>query len=139
MAVWAAPLQFGDPVDLKAEIPIAQLMAEPDQHLAAPVTVRGTIEGVCQKRGCWMALTTDERYPALRVKVRDGDMVFPVSAKGRVAVATGTLHKRELDLEGTRKHLAHQAEDAGEAFDPASVTEPMALYQLSPSGVTILE
>ncbi|MBY5991707.1 DUF4920 domain-containing protein [Ferrimonas balearica] len=123
---------------MTAQVPLTTLMAEPDQYLDKPVTIEGEITGVCQKKGCWMTLTSDPAYPDLRIKVRDGDMVFPVSAKGRKAVATGTLKKMEMDIEQTRRFLAHQAEEQGEAFDPASVTEPMAFYQLVPTGVQIL-
>lgn len=135
----ADTLNFGAPVDAANVTPISTLMATPDDYLEAPVTIEGTVVGVCQKRGCWMSIASDKRFQNLRIKVKDGDMVFPMSAKGSKAIATGMLQKMDLDLDTTRRMKAHQAKEQGESFDPASVTEGMAYYQLVPTGVSILE
>ncbi|NRA82743.1 MAG: DUF4920 domain-containing protein, partial [Gammaproteobacteria bacterium] len=67
---------------------ISTLLASPNDYLDKKITVAGTIIGVCQKRGCWMSLASDAKFEKLRLKVRDGDMVFPMTAKGRKALAT---------------------------------------------------
>lgn len=132
-------LDFGAPVDAGNITKISTLMASPDSYLDKQVTIEGTIVAVCEKRGCWMKIASDKRFQNLRVKVNDGEMVFPLSAKGSTAIATGKLQKLEFDLERTRKMKAHWAEEKGETFDPASVTEPMVIYQLAPTGVSILD
>ncbi|WP_084644066.1 DUF4920 domain-containing protein [Ferrimonas futtsuensis] len=132
-------LDFGTPVEADNITKISTLMASPDNYLDKPVTIEGTIVAVCEKRGCWMKIASDKQFQNLRVKVKDGEMVFPVSTKGSTAIATGKLQKLEYDLERTRKMKAHWAEEKGEKFDPASVTEPMTMYQLVPTGVSILE
>jgi len=75
----------------------------------------------------------------LRIKVKDGDMVFPVAAKGKKGLATGVLVERKMNLEQTRQYYEHIAEEQGTIFDPNSVTEALVLYQLNPTGVTILD
>ncbi|SHG83213.1 DUF4920 domain-containing protein [Ferrimonas marina] len=135
----ADPLTFGEPVDAAALVPMSQVMADPDAYLADPITVQGTIEAVCKKRGCWMTLVTEADPEGLRVKVKDGVMEFPVSAKGRPALATGQLQKQQMDLDTTRRFYAHQAEEQGESFDPQSVQEPLTYYQLAPTAVLILD
>ncbi|MBY6185619.1 DUF4920 domain-containing protein [Marinobacter hydrocarbonoclasticus] len=137
-SVHAGELAFGGPIDTQAEVALATLMATPDNYVGKTVTIEGEITAVCQKRGCWMTLASDPAYPDLRVKVKDGVMEFPVSAKGQRALATGTLKRMSWDLEQTRAFYAHQAEEQGQAFDPASVTEPRVMYQLEPTGVRIL-
>jgi hypothetical protein len=39
------------------------------------------IVGVCSHRGCWVDIASDAKFDKLRIKDRDGDMVFPLLAK----------------------------------------------------------
>jgi hypothetical protein len=135
----AKELTFGEAVDVKDTMKISTLLASPSQYVDKQVTVAGTIVGVCKKRGCWMSLASDAKFEKLRIKVRDGDMVFPMSAKGRDALATGVVKEIKLDVEQTRNYKAFLAKRLGEKFDVASITSGMSLYQLSPIGVTILD
>jgi len=130
---------FGGKVDHAAFTPISKIVAAPDQYLAKPVTVQGEIVGVCSKKGCWMQLASDAAEQQFKIKVRDGDMVFPVSAKGKKAFATGQLVKTELDLESSREHLAEIAERNNTVFDASAVTKPIVLLQLVPTAVEISE
>lgn len=139
ISVNAKELTFGEPVNAKETMKISKLLASPQDYLDKKVTVAGTIVGVCQKRGCWMNLASDARFEKLRIKVRDGDMVFPMSAKGRQALATGYLKEIKLSLEQTQRYKAALAKRAGKNFDLASVTSGMSIYQVSPIGVKILD
>lgn len=130
---------FGGKVDHAALTPISSIVAAPDKYLAKTVTVQGQIISVCSKKGCWMQLASDAAEQQFKIKVRDGDMVFPVSAKGKKAFATGKLVKTELDLESSREHLAEIAEQNNTAFDAHSVTKPVVLLQLVPTAVEISE
>ncbi len=133
----AATQRFGSAVDLKALTPVSRIVAAPDQYLEKQLTVQGRIHSVCSNKGCWMQLESDQANQQFKIKVRDGDMVFPVSARGKTAFATGKLHKMELDLESSREHLADIAQRQQKSFDPASVTQPLVLLQLVPTGVEI--
>ncbi|KKO45876.1 hypothetical protein WG68_07570 [Arsukibacterium ikkense] len=82
---------FGEPVDKTAVMPVAQLLTKPQSYLQQVVTIEGTVDAVCSKQGCWMKFTADGGPAAFRLKVRDGDMVFPLSAKGKTAYATGLV------------------------------------------------
>lgn len=130
---------FGGKVDHAAVTPISSIVAAPDKYLTKPVTVRGEISSVCSKKGCWMQLVSDVAEQQFKIKVRDGDMVFPVSAKGKKALATGQLVKTELDLESSREHLAEIAERNNTVFDAGLVTTPVVLLQLVPTAVEITE
>ncbi len=125
----AVATTFGGTVDKTKLVAVADILAKPQRYLQQQVTVKGTVEAVCQKKGCWMQLAADANQPTFRIKVKDGDMVFPVSAKGKTAYASGKLDPIEMDLESTREYLAHKAEEQGESLDPASVTEAITLYQ----------
>lgn len=134
---FAAKQNFGSGADMNKLEKISEVLSSPDTYLNQTVTVQGTIVSVCSKRGCWMKLASDQRFQTLRIKVRDGDMVFPMSARGKTAFATGKLAAIELSQQQAVRYLAHLAEEAKQAFDPASVTGPMTIYQLVPEGVTI--
>lgn len=136
--VAAKELHFGDSIDQNAKIKVSTLMATPKEYVDKNVTIEGLVVAVCKKRGCWMTIASDEKYQKLRIKVRDGDMVFPMSAKGRKALATGKFTKVELSMEQTINYYKRNAKHDGKKFDPASVTEPFVYYQVVPVGVTIL-
>ena len=137
--IQAKEYQFGEEVDEAQLVTISKILSQPEAFLEQPVTISGTVIGVCEKRGCWMELASDVRYEKLRIKVRDGDMVFPVSTKGSKAIATGLLSAINLDLEQSKRYLAMLAKRKQQEFDPASVTEALTLYQLVPTGVKILD
>ncbi|EGM79669.1 hypothetical protein Rhein_0129 [Rheinheimera sp. A13L] len=138
-AFTASATTFGAAVDKTKLVEVADILAKPQSYLQQQVTVKGTVEAVCQKKGCWMQLSAGKNQPTFRIKVKDGDMVFPVSAKGKTAYASGKLNPIEMDLESTREYLAHKAEEQGEAFDPQTVTEAITLYQLVPVAVEIAD
>ena len=135
----AKTLTFGDGADIDSNIAIQTVMAEPTSYLQGPITVKGEIVKVCKMRGCWVELAAGRDQPNLLIKVRDGDMVFPMSTIGRTAYATGKLTANELDVEQTRQFLAHRAVENKLTFDPTSVTTGMTLYRLTPTGVTIVD
>lgn len=82
---------FGAGVDKTTALPVTQLLAEPANYLDKVVTISGTVDAVCSKQGCWMKFVAAGDAGPFRIKVRDGDMVFPLSAKGKTAYATGTV------------------------------------------------
>lgn len=135
----SAAATFGAAVDKTKLVAVADILAKPQSYLQQQVTVKGTVAAVCQKKGCWMQFAAVANQPTFRVKVKDGDMVFPVSAKGKTAYASGKLVPIEMDLESSRDYLAHKAEEQGEAFDPNSVTQAITLYQLVPVAVEIAD
>jgi hypothetical protein len=135
----AEELTFGEAINESTQVKISTLLATPEDYLNKEITVEGTIVNVCSHRGCWMELASDAKFEKLRIKVRDGDMVFPLHAKGRQALATGKLKAIELSLNQTKQYKASLAKRRGEDFDVTSVTAPMAIYQLSPIGVKVLD
>ena len=74
-----------------AVIPVEQLLVQPASYLDKVVTISGTVDSVCSKQGCWMKFSADSDKGPFRIKVRDGEMVFPLSAKGKTAYASGTV------------------------------------------------
>lgn len=134
-----AEKKFGVGAKFDEAMPMSKIMKTPEAYVGKEVTVSGTIVDVCAKRGCWMQLTTDVTNEKVRVKVNDGEIVFPLEARGKKAAAKGEFKKMNLTLEQTKNFLQHQAEENKKAFDPASVKEPMVVYQVQAKGAVIEE
>ncbi len=84
-----------------------------------------------------MTLASDQEFEKVRVKAEDGVIVFPISARGKHAIAEGAFRKIEMTLEQTIAYAKHHAEEHNEEFDPASVTDPSVIYQINVSGALI--
>ncbi len=129
---------YGEPLELKETVKVSALLNSPDDYIGKKVQVEGEILDVCKMRGCWIEIAGDEPYQKIKVKVDDGVIVFPMDAKGKKVRAEGELQKIELTVEQARKHMQHRAEEYGEKFDPASVTEPMVYYQIKGTGAVVM-
>jgi len=141
LAAWPAVAKkgtdYGEGLTGKDTVKISKLLSEPDPYVGETVRVKGVVTGVCEKRGCWISLASDQEFEELRIKVDDGVIVFPMEAKGKKAIAEGVFTKIEMSIEQTVAYKQHHAEEHGEEFDPASVTEPMVYYQIKATGARV--
>lgn len=129
--------KFGQGVTLAESVKISDLAADPEKYAGRRVRIEGQVEDVCQMAGCWFTVKSDIAGKTMKFKVTDGVMVFPMSAKGKYAVAEGTVRKMQLNLEATKKVLAHEAEEQGRPFDPATVTEALTIVRIDGLGAVI--
>ncbi|MBE0593385.1 MAG: DUF4920 domain-containing protein [Gemmatimonadales bacterium] len=130
---------YGEALTLTDTTQLAAVLENPDAYIGQQLLLTGTVVNVCEKRGCWLELGGELEHQTLRVKVEDGVIVFPMSARGRQAVVEGVMEKIELTEEEAREQARAHAEEMGEAFDPASVTGPQTIYQLKGLGAVIAE
>jgi hypothetical protein len=84
---------YGERPTLSDTTLISAILTEPDAYVGQRVLVAGTVVEVCEKRGCWMQVASDQEFQALRVKVEDGVIVFPMTARGHAAVVEGIVEK----------------------------------------------
>ena len=87
--------------------------------------------------GCWMALSDDGKI--LRIKVNDGDIVFPKEAVGKLAIAEGKLEKMDLTREQTIARAKHEADEQGRKFNPKSIKSGTVVYQVAGTGALLLD
>jgi hypothetical protein len=137
LATSAVADAYGKALSAAQPVKVSELVASPDKYVGKVVKVEGLVTEVCAKRGCWMNVAGDKEFQTIRIKVDDGVIVFPLSAKGKKAVAEGTFKKIELTKEQALDFKKHMAEEAGVAFDPKSVTSGMTIYQIKGTGATI--
>jgi len=128
---------YGKQLTVTDTVKISEVLANPGNYVGKTVRVEGTVTGVCEKRGCWMSLASDKELEELRIKVEDGVMVFPISAKGKRAIAEGVLEKIDMTMEQTVAYAKHEAEERNKTFDPAAIKEPLVYYQVRAEGAVI--
>ena len=133
----AAEVKLGKPLTVKEPMPLATLLAQPNDYVGKTVQVKGKIVEVCQMAGCWLDLTNDAGQK-VRIKVKDGEIEFPKDGAGKMAVAEGKFTKTELTKEQAIARAKEEAEEKGAKFDPASVTGPATVYQIQGTGAVIL-
>jgi hypothetical protein len=126
--------KFGAGVTLADTVPVDAILADPNAYKGKTVRVEGMVTDVCPKRGCWMELAGSAPGQKLKFKVTDGEMVFPMDAKGKVAIAQGEVAVRELTLEETKQNAEYEAKEYGKAYDPASITTPKIVVRIDGTG-----
>lgn len=128
VGVGAQETKLGAGVTLKDSTPIAALAATPADFVGKTVRIDGVATAVCTEMGCWMAVAPegDTTGTTVRLKVEDGVIVFPVSAKGKKVSAEGVFEKVA-------------AGDAQEAAGEHAKQDPKASqdYQIKTTGAII--
>lgn len=132
-AAAAEPESYGAGVSLAETTPLARILDRPADFEGQTVRVEGQVTAVCQHMGCWMALAPQGAADArtLLLKVDDGVIVFPVTAKGRRAVAQGVVQKVGGDAESLSAADEH-ARHSGAAAAPAT-------WQIKATGALLYE
>lgn len=125
---------FGRPPTLGETTPISHLLADPDAYVGRTVQVKGLVVEVCALRGCYLTIAGDQPFERVHFQAADGVMVFPMSARGKVAVVEGVWQKivrsNEFGLVRTRSGI----EPAG---DPETGSATETFYQLQGLGAVI--
>ncbi|HSN85383.1 MAG TPA: DUF4920 domain-containing protein [Thermoanaerobaculia bacterium] len=131
-----AQTTYGAGVEVAEETPVARILADPDAYVGKKVRIEGKVTDVCPMAGCWMEL--DQEGKTIKVKVDDGVIVFPTTAKGQPAVAEGVVESIPMTKEKYVDWLAHLAEEKGEKFDPSTVGDgPFRILQIKGTGARI--
>jgi len=128
---------FGAGVSAADTVLVSALLAKPDLYVGKVIRVKGIAVGVCENRGCWVNVASDSEGEVVRLKVTDGEIVFPPEILGDIITAEGVWTANKLDLETTKKVCSNQADKKGEKFDPDSVTACMTLYQITGTGAFV--
>jgi len=137
VTVFAQTEKLGKEITLKEKTSISKILDAPEEFIGKDVLVEGEILDVCAMAGCWMELKSDAENQKIKIKVKDGDIVFPVEAKGKTAIVEGTVYKIDLTKEEALNYYEHVAEEQGVVFDPSTVTGPVTIYQIKGLGAEI--
>lgn len=135
--VQAKTLVLGEPLTLTNVTKVSEINSNPQKYLNKRVLIEGLIIDVCAKRGCWMNIASDVPFEKIQVKVVDGQIVFPLEAKGKTAKVEGNVEEIQLTKEQAIWLARHRAEENGKEFDPSTITGPMTYYRIRGIGAVI--
>jgi len=145
----AEETKLGAGVTLRDATPIAAIIAKPADFVGKTIRVDGVATAVCTHMGCWMAIAPEGQpdAPTVRLKVEDGVIVFPVSAKGKKVSAEGIFEevKTAEDKEAAAEHAKDHAQskhDPKASHDAAKHTtrtdhSTSKQYQIKATGAVI--
>lgn len=105
---------FGEPMKLSDAdaIPVGTVLANPAAYEGNFVRLVGTVDKVCERKGCWITMTDEKANAPLYVKFTCpvGDKrLIPMEARGLPVVVEGTFQKKQV----TEDYARHMAEEGG--------------------------
>lgn len=130
---------YGKHLTVQEVTKISRILENPEEFIGKRVKISGMIIEVCASRGCWVYIASDKQYEKIQVKVTDGEIVFPMSASGRMAEVEGVVEELKMSKQDLIKWKKHQALERGVEFDPASVTGDEKIIRLIGIGAVIEE
>lgn len=116
---------------------VSTILTSQATHLGKRVLVTGLVVQVCEERGCWLQLASDRPSETLKIKVEDGVIVFPMSARGKQAVVEGVIERVVLTADAARAEAQRHAKEMKQPFDSTKVFEPVNSVQLRGIGAII--
>ena len=112
---------YGNPISTKEAFNVDELLSVAQDKIGKQVVLHGLINEVCPMRGCWLKLVDKNGNSGIRVKVTDGEIVFPLSAKGKNVIAEGVLAKLEFTEQQAKNWKVHLAKEKGINLTPEDV------------------
>ena len=109
---------------------LTQQMASQDTVQAV---VKGRVESVCQKKGCWMNIVSEDGK-SIFVKFKDYGFFMPLDIVGQEVVMNGIAYKEVTSVE----ELKHYAEDEGLPREEIeNIIVPKEEFKFMASGVYV--
>jgi hypothetical protein len=108
-----AARNYGAPLAGAPALPLAAVLAKPDQFASRTVTVEGQVRKACTRKGCWMELAESEQpgTPGCRVTFKDYGFFVPTDSAGARAKVEGQVQVDTLSAAAVRHY-----EEEGAAF-----------------------
>jgi N-glycosylase/DNA lyase len=128
---------FGEKVTAKGSITYDAMLSKMGKNAQLDgVKIVGKVENVCQAKGCWMNIASENGAPSMHVDFKNYGFFMPKNIAGKSVVMIGKAVKEVISVE----NLRHFAEDAGKsAADIAKITQPKENIKFVASGVLILD
>jgi hypothetical protein len=131
--------QYGKALTLKEKTPISSILKDPKAYNGKRVQVEGTIVEVCETRGCWIRISSDKEFEAIRFKVEDGVITFPMDARGKTVLAEGVVSVKTLTREQVIEQARMEAKERGTLaqFDPSKIKSGATDIELTGEGARV--
>lgn len=134
--------KYGNELTLTEKTEVSAILSNPENFDGKKVLIEGTIVNVCESRGCWIDIASNEGYETIKVKVDDGVIVFPMEAKGKTAVVEGEVYamtkQQEHSCAAGKEGEHKEGEKKEDEKSCCSETEKQAkVYQIKGLGAVI--
>lgn len=129
--------QYGKKLTLKKTTNVSDILSNPEKFVGKKVLIKGTIVDVCKKRGCWMDISSNKEFEKIKVKVEDGVIVFPLTAKGKTATVEGEVYAITSAVEECSNKEDHSGDEHGEECEHSKTKSEKTIYQIKGLGAVI--
>ncbi len=128
---------FGEKISASDAISYDAMITSLGTKDSLETKVKGKVSGVCQAKGCWMTIVSQEEgKPEMFVKFKDYGFFMPMDLAGKEVVMAGKAYREETSVD----ELRHYAEDEGQSAEEiAKITEPVEELKFMAHGVVIVE
>lgn len=124
---------FGEEITEEGAVTTENFLEQMGDKVSMDVKIKGNINAVCQKKGCWMNIDLGNGEE-MKIRFKDYEFFVPKDAAGKTAIFEGFAYRDTLTVE----MLQHYAEDAGEPEDSINaITEPEIVLSFEAFGVII--
>ncbi len=102
---------------------------------AENVAIKGKVTDVCEKKGCWLTVET-ENDDKFFVKMKDYAFFVPTALKGKNVVIEGNAETKVISVD-EQKHYAEDAKKSQAEID--AITEPKEEIRFMASGIKVVQ
>ena len=134
-AAIAAETVYGDGVSAPDTVLVSRVLDHPEAWAGKTVRVAGTAVAVCAERGCWVDIASDREGQTLRLKVKDGEIVFPLEVAGLPIVAEGVFKVNPPETSG--KVCPREAARLAKTCDAEKAAACMTSYEIAGTGAVV--
>jgi hypothetical protein len=132
-AVDTTLLYFGDSITQDGATAADQLVAKMQGKDSLKIKITGTVEDVCQKKGCWMNLNIGDNQ-SMKVRFKDYAFFLPKDAGGKTVFIEGVAFTDTTSI----AELKHYAEDGGKTKEEIEkISEPEINISFEANGVIL--
>lgn len=98
------------------------------------VAIKGKVADVCEKKGCWLTIQTDDNSQFF-VKMKDYAFFVPTALKGKNVVLEGNAERKVISVD-EQKHYAEDAKKPQSEID--AITRPKEEIRFLASGIKVV-
>ena len=127
---------FGEDFKVKNVMTHDEVIAKLKEGKEFEAQVEGKVESVCQTKGCWMNIVSENKDKSDKVFVKFHNYGFfmPLDLAGKKIIMNGKAFVEETSVD----ELKHYAEDAGKSKEEIEkITEPKVNYKFMATGVKV--
>jgi RecJ-like exonuclease len=124
-------VRIGGEIHTQQSVRFSVVEAQPDQFVDQTLLIEGTVQAVCQKRGCWMQIADGGGGTAMARWAKGcGSFAFPMDSVGKRVLVQGAFYRKTFSQEA----VEHMQSEAGRDLEIARDG-----YELATTAVIVLD